>query len=459
MKKFKQEFSFGCAASGPQTESSELNELKSNWQLFFEEQPNLFHSTIGPDKLAEQEKYLETDIKLMKEVGLNSYRTSISFCKLIKDYRTMEISKSGEAFYNQLIDSLIAAGIEPYLNLSHFDLPAELQKQGGFSQKEVVDIYVRYAEICFQLFGDRVRKWFTFNEPIVTATCTYLLGYHYPQAIDSQKMVQSLFNFQIASARAIEKYRQGNYGGEIGIVLNLSPVYTTSNPTQEDLEAQAICELFHSKFFLDAAVYGQIPEAIFPILEENKIKVELTAKELAVIEKNKVDMLGVNYYFPIYVKAQITENKQDYFTPSNYYQSFVPTDARINEHRGWIIYPKGIYDLAMNIKTEYKNIKFYIAENGMGVEGEAKFTKDGLIHDDYRIAFYTEHLSYLHEAICNGANCFGYHTWNFVDNWSWLNAYKNRYGFIELDIETKERRRKKSSYWYEHLIATRELSE
>ena len=126
---------------------------------------------------------------------------------------------------------------------------------------------------------------------------------------------------------------------------------------------------------------------------------------------------------------------------------------KINTHRGWEIYEKGIYDLSINIRDNYKNIPFFISENGMGVEGEDKFKVNGRIEDDYRIEFISDHLKYANKALNEGCNLKGYHLWTFMDNWSWLNAYKNRYGFVEVDINNEFKRTpKKSAYWFKELI-------
>lgn len=137
--------------------------------------------------------------------------------------------------------------------------------------------------------------------------------------------------------------------------------------------------------------------------------------------------------------------------PSYYYDPYVMPGRKMNPYRGWEIYPRGIYDIAINIKENYGNIEWMITENGMGVENEERFRVDGQIQDDYRIEFYKDHLTWLAKGIEAGSNCVGYHVWTFIDCWSWLNAYKNRYGLIELDLETQERRIKKSGYWFNEL--------
>lgn len=135
--------------------------------------------------------------------------------------------------------------------------------------------------------------------------------------------------------------------------------------------------------------------------------------------------------------------------PDKYFDFYDMSGKKINPHRGWEIYPKAIYDISNNIKENYKNIPWYVSENGMGVEGEEKFRNlNGIIEDDYRIEFIMEHLAYLHKGIEEGSNCFGYHLWTPIDCWSWNNSYKNRYGFISLNLENQVKTIKKSGYWF-----------
>ena len=134
--------------------------------------------------------------------------------------------------------------------------------------------------------------------------------------------------------------------------------------------------------------------------------------------------------------------------PNKYFEGYKMPGRSMNEHRGWEIYPKGVYDIAINIRDNYDNIPWFVSENGMGVEGESKFLNaDGIIEDDYRVEFFEEHLTFLHNAIEEGAKCFGFHSWTPIDCWSWCNAYKNRYGFISLDLETGKKTIKKSGRW------------
>lgn len=178
---------------------------------------------------------------------------------------------------------------------------------------------------------------------------------------------------------------------------------------------------------------------------------ESTTEELEIIKDNTVDFLGVNYYHPSRVQEPefSSDSLAQDWLPEKYYASFNKRGVRMNADRGWEIHPQTIYNIAKTIQNDYNNIPWFISENGMGVENEARFEdKEGIIQDDYRIQFMTEHLYYLHQAISEGSACLGYHTWTPIDCWSWRNSYKNRYGLISLDVHKQIKKLKKSAHWY-----------
>lgn len=189
------------------------------------------------------------------------------------------------------------------------------------------------------------------------------------------------------------------------------------------------------------------------VLTRDNVLWDATADEMKTIHDNTIDFLGVNYYQPFRAKAKETKfDASKGWLPDKYFDTYEMPGRRMNPYRGWEIYPKAIYDVAINVRDNYGNIPWYISENGMGVEGEEKFIgKDGVIADDYRIDFIREHLEWLHKAIEEGSNCFGYHLWTPIDCWSWSNAYKNRYGLIALDLVTQKKTIKKSGRWFRAL--------
>lgn len=453
--RFPEGFWWGSAISGPQTEGRIKDDGKGDniWDHWYREDPSLFFDHVGPEETSAVYSHYKEDIQLMKATGHNSMRTSIQWSRLFPEGRG-DINPKAVAFYNDYIDELIANDIEPFINLYHFDMPLALQKIGGWENKEVVEAYVNYAKTCFELFGDRVKKWFTHNEPIVPVEGGYLYKFHYPAVVDMKRAVQVAYHESLASAKAIKVYRDLNLDGEIGIVLNLTPSYPRDANNPEDVKAASLADAFFNRSFLDPAIRGVFPEDLVSLLKDLDYLPDYTAEELAIIKENTIDLLGINYYQPRRIKQkESSERLSDKPMPDDYFDNYIWPDRKMNPYRGWEIYEKGIYDCLINVRDHYGNIPCFISENGMGVEGEAKFKNaDGMIEDDYRIDFLKGHLTYVHQAIEEGCNVKGYHLWTCMDNWSWMNAYKNRYGLISVDLDNdKKRTIKKSGYWFKEV--------
>jgi len=447
--KFPENFWWGSAVSATQIEGASKEDGKglNIWDYWYEKEPYRFFEGIGPEITSDFYHRYKEDIKLMKEIGHNSFRFSISWSRLIPNGNG-NLNEKAIDFYNDLINELLKNDIEPFINLYHFDMPLELQNKGGFENRDVVDAYTEYAKTCFKLFGDRVKRWFTFNEPIVPVEGGYLYDFHYPNVVDFKRAVQVAYNTVIANAKAIKEFKKLNIKkGKIGIILNLTPSYPRSN-NPADLKAANIADLFFNRSFLDPTVKGEYPKELIELIKSNNLLPIVFDGDKDLIKNNTVDFLGINYYQPRRVKAKACmPNPESPLLPDDFFDNYEMPGRKMNVYRGWEIYEKGIYDIAINLKENYNNIESYISENGMGVQNEERFIKDGIIQDDYRIDFIREHLIWLHKAIEEGCNVKGYHMWTFIDNWSWTNAYKNRYGFIQLDLKTQKRIFKKSAYW------------
>lgn len=452
MIQFPKDFYWGSATSATQSEGAAHKDGKGEniWDLWYRLEPYKFFNQVGPENTTTIYENYKEDIKLLKQTGHNSFRTSISWARLIPEGKG-EINQKAVDFYRDYFKSIKDEGITLFVNLFHFDMPVSLQEIGGWTNKDVVEYYANYADKAFELFGDLVDRWFTFNEPIVHVEEQYLNQNHYPMEVDPKKAVQSAFNSQLASAKAIERFRNHDLDSKIGIVLNLTPAYPRSqNPS--DLKAAKIADLFQCKSFLDPAIHGQYPKELVEIVSQYDLIPEYNAEELEIIKNNTVDFLGVNYYQPLRVKENPYEMKKDAIVmPEYFFTPYIMPGRRINKYRGWEIYPDAVYEIAINIRDNYNNIEWLMTENGMGVEDELRFKENGQIQDDYRIEFIKEHLEFLHKGIEAGSNCVGYQVWTFIDCWSWLNAYKNRYGLVELDLETQERTIKKSGEWFKTL--------
>lgn len=450
---FPKDFWWGSASSAAQTEGAAGEDGKGPdvWDIWYSREPDRFHNGIGPGVTTDFYHRYRDDIKLMKELGHNSFRTSISWSRLIPG-GIGEINPKAVSFYNSLIDELIASGIEPFIALFHFDMPWEMQRVGGFENREVAEAYKDYAATCFRLFGDRVKHWFTFNEPIVPVEGGYLNQTHYPCRQDMKAAVQAAYNTIIAQAEAVKEYKEQNQNGKIGCILNLSPVYPRSD-NHFDIKATEMADLFHNRSFLDPSVKGEYSEELIEIIKRYNLMPTTQSGDKELLRQNTVQMLGVNYYFPRRVKAKETlPNPYSPITPEWFYDNYEMPGRKMNPYRGWEIYEKGVYDIMIRLKNEYGDIERYVSENGMGVENEEKFIEDGMVKDDYRIDFLKGHLKWLYRSIQEGCNVKGYHMWTFIDNWSWLNAFKNRYGFVSLNLNSLERTPKKSAYWFKDMI-------
>ena len=456
MKKlnFPKDFDWGTASSGPQSEGSKDKPHESLWDYWYNQDKDRFYQKVGPKITCDSYDRYKEDVKIMSELGLKSFRTSIQWTRLIKDLETGEPDPKAVEFYNNYIDEMIKNNVEPVMNLFHFDTPIELEKKyGGFKSKKVTELYIKFATTAFKLFGDRVKRWITFNEPVAHTKGAYLYDFIYPNEISMKSFAQANYNILLAHAGACKAYKDLQLNGEIGIVVDLLPPIPRSNNSQ-DLYAARVADLFFNLIFMDPCVKGKYDEEYLEILEKHYCMFDFTKEELELVEKNTVDFIGINYYQPQRVKApESAPNVNAPFLPSWYFEDYQMPNRRMNVYRGWEIYPKTIYDIAMRVKNEYGNIKWYISENGMGVQNEERFlNKDGMIEDDYRIEFIKEHLEWLHKGMEEGSNCQGYHLWTFVDNWSWTNAYKNRYGYVSLDLKTRNRTIKKSGYWIKKVI-------
>ena len=456
MLTFPKDFWWGAATSGPQSEGRFQKKHANMFDHWYDIEPEVFYDQVGPDTASNFYNSYREDIALMKQTGLNSLRTSIQWTRLIKDLETNEVDPVGVAFYNNVIDEFLSQNIRPIFNLHHFDLPVELyHKYGGWESKKVVDLFVGFAEQCFALFGDRVKDWVTHNEPMVVVDGEYLFQFHYPKLVDGKKAVQVAYNLNLASAKVMAKFRemgQPQAGGRIGTVLNLTPTYAASD-AEADQEAARIAELWNNKMFLDPAIKGEFPVELLELLTKDGVLWQSTADELALIKENTVDFIGVNFYHPNRVKTpDIAPNSVGAWMPDRYYDAYQMPGRRMNIDKGWEIYPKAVYDIAINIRDNYGNLPWFVSENGMGVSREERFMDEkGQILDDYRIEFIKEHLQWLHKGIEEGSNCFGYHLWTPIDCWSWSNAYRNRYGLIANDIHTQIKTIKKSGEWFKTL--------
>lgn len=451
--RFPDNFWWGTATSATQSEGCSPGDGKGEniWDYASHHYNQRFFNGVTADETSTFYQNYRGDIGLAKNIGLNSFRTSISWSRLIPD-GDGEINPQAVEFYHSVIDELRACNIEPFINLYHFDMPMALQAKGGFENRDVVEAFARYARICFELFGDKVRYWFTFNEPLIPAEAGYLHPRHYPYVTDFHRAAQVLHHIVIAHCKAVATWREMKIEGQIGIIMDVIPVYPRSE-TPEDQYAAEMADLFYTRSINEPILLGRYPDELISILKEHGQLPEIIPGDCELIANTHIDLLGINYYRPRRVKARDSILEEPHgFVPERFFEEYIMPGRRMNTSRGIEIYPAALYDIAMVVKNRYGNLPWFVSENGIGISDEEQFMVNGQVQDDYRIEFLKEHLSYLHQAIAEGSQCLGYQMWTFIDCWSWQNAYKNRYGFYHLDLATQQRSLKKSGEWFRQVI-------
>ncbi len=456
--KINNEFKIGSSISSWQYEG-EFDDLKENYmeRIYRLDKENWFEG-YGPQHGCDFFNKMEEDVELYKKLGLQSLRFTLDWTRFIDDYDNATVNKVYSEFYMRFVDLLLENEIEPIIILEHWDLPGVLyEKYDGYSSQYVVDLYVKYAEQAFEFFNGKIKKWLTFNEPIVIPELCFSQAFWYPYDVNLKKAILWMHNKNVASARAIKKFRELNIEGIIGIGgLNVEIVKVKDETNLEDVKAGEIAKYFFEKKFLMPAVKGYYDYEYLNWLKKEGLEFYCDEEQLKDIMENTVDFVGINYYHPRRIQSPLPEDRTGY---GKYFSDYHDSNVEMNVDRGWEISPETLYDLAIKLRDEYDNIPWYVNENGFGcVEKEKSRNKNGMLIDDYRIDFINRHLYYAVKAHREGCNCFGYHTWSVMDNLSPFNAFKNRYGYFEVELENNFKRRpKKSAFYIQEMILNRDI--
>ena len=452
------DFLWGGATASYQCEGGwqEGGRVESMWDVYLHEN----HLENG-DVASDHYHRFREDIRMMKEGGQNSYRFSLAWPRIIRN-REGEVNQEGVDFYNQLIDACLEYGITPMVTIFHWDLPQCLEEKGGWLNRETCAAYTHYAKICFDRFGDRVKLWATFNEPRYYTNSGYLIGNYPPGHQDIQETVTASYYMMLASAMAVEAFRAGGYDGQIGIVHSFSPVYTMDTRVESAI-AERFADNFYNNWILDTAALGEIPGDLLGELKKTCDLSMMTPEDLAVIRRNRVDYLGLNYYARVMVKpyesgeTTLIVNNQGKKAKGTsqtiikgWFEQVRPESSRYTE---WDteIFPEGLYEGIRRVWNKY-HLPIYITENGIGLYEDISVSQ---VEDDDRIEFMDMHIAAVLKAKEGGCDVRGYYAWSPFDLYSWKNGTEKRYGLVAIDYENGlERRPKKSYYWYKDVIET-----
>uniref|UniRef100_H2YY87 beta-glucosidase n=1 Tax=Ciona savignyi TaxID=51511 RepID=H2YY87_CIOSA len=396
---------------------------------------------------------VKEDVNLVKMLGVQQYRFSISWSRIFPDGTTSYVNQAGVDYYNSLIDSLLKIGVEPVVTLYHWDLPQALEDVGGLLNETVVDRFNEYADFCFKTFGNRVKFWITFNEPYVITWLGYGIGVFAPGINSSpgEAPYQAAHNIIKAHAKAYRTYKKfykGKQGGRIGMTMSTEWAEPKDPNNPSDVEAadrviQSILGWFAHPIFKN----GDYPEVVKKQVNERS-QLQGTPSRLPVFtDAEKVEIAGTADFFAIngYTSRLVTYQDKSTWPPS--YEN--DRDTHEVSTPDWLkIVPWGMRRLLNWLDREYGHPTVYITENGVG-------TSDATVDDQIRVNFYK---AYINEALkaqqLDGVDLQGYTAWSLMDNFEWNSGYGPRFGLFEVDFNDAMRPRtpKRSSIYYNQLI-------
>ncbi|MEJ7809849.1 MAG: GH1 family beta-glucosidase [Gemmatimonadaceae bacterium] len=437
---FPHDFLWGAATSAHQIEGSPLADGAgaSNWYRF-ERTPGAILGGDTGDVACDHYRHPTRDIALMRELGLNAYRFSIAWSRILPG-GTGRVNQAGLDFYRRLVDALHEAGIRPAATLYHWDLPAALDERGGWVNRDIADWFADYARVVIRALDDRVPMWATLNEPWVVTDAGYLHGVHAPGHRGLFEPPRAAHNLLRAHAAAVEAYRaEGKH--EIGIVVNLEPKYAASDDPL-DVAATARAEAYMNRQYLDPIFLGAYPAEMREVFGE--AWPEFPAEDMARI-RTPIDFVGINYYTRNVVRHD---------------PSIWPVGAgRVRQPRhahtemDWEVFPQGLTDMLVRVRDRYGHTPLYITENGAAFYDPPVADGD-IVADPLRVSYFREHLLAARRALEGGVNLRGYFAWSLLDNFEWSAGFSKRFGIVHVDLETQQRTPKASARYYAEMIRT-----
>jgi beta-glucosidase len=431
---FPRDFVWGAATAAYQIEGAwnEDGRGPSIWDTFCRVPGRIANDANG-DVACDHYHRWRQDIDLLRQLGVKAYRFSLSWPRVLPEGRG-RVNQPGLDFYDRLVDALLAAGIEPFVTLYHWDLPQALQDRGGWPARDTVAAFVEYAETAHKRLGDRVGRWITHNEPMVASIYGHYTGEHAPGLQDVHAALQAAHHMLLSHGKAALALRAAATKPiEVGIALNLQPV-DAAEDTEADRQAAGRIDGIANRWFLDPLFRAAYPADMLagfgpvgPVAKAGDL--ECMAAPL--------DFLGVNYYSRRVVRHSAAE-------PILQAADVMP--ERAEQSLMWEIYPPGLGRLLERLAREYRPAAVFITENGMPLDDAPDAS--GQVNDEARISYLRRHLAEVHRALANGIPMRGYFVWSLLDNFEWALGYRMRFGMVHVDFATQRRTPKASAQWY-----------
>ena len=440
---FPASFLWGAATASYQIEGSPLADGAgpSIWHRFAHTPGRVAGGDTGDVACDHYRRYAE-DVALMRSLGLNAYRFSISWSRVLPHGQGKPNAR-GLDFYRRLVDALLAAGIQPVATLFHWDLPAALDDRGGWLNPDSAKWFADYARVVFRALDGKVRMWATLNEPWVVVDGGYLHGPLAPGHRNLFEAPIATHNLLRAHGCAVEAYRADGHHA-IGLVVNLEPKYPASR-SSHDRSATARADAYMNRQYLDPVFFGRYPKELPQIF--GRAWPKIPAADLDQI-RQPIDFLGINYY-----KREVTRDDPRSLPLRT---SGVPQPRSVHTETGWEVFAPGLTDTLLRVKKRYGDIPLYITENGAAFYDPP--TAEGPIADPLRVGYLRDHLKAAAAAVSRGVDLRGYFVWSLLDNFEWALGYSKRFGLVHVDYGTQRRTPKASAYFYAEVIRTRGAS-
>jgi beta-glucosidase len=464
LPRFPADFIWGSATAAAQIEGAahEGGKEDSIWDAFARV-PNAIANGDSPAAGVDHYHRVPEDVALMRELGLDSYRFSTSWARVVPGGRS--VNREGLDFYSRLVDELLGAGILPWLTLYHWDLPQALQERGGWANRDTAYRFVEYAEAVYDALGDRVTHWTTFNEPLCSSLIGYIGGEHAPGLTDPAAGLAAVHHQHLAHGLAVRRLRSRaeSAGRDIrlGITLNLTNAVPNDPADPADVEAARRIDALWNRMFLEPLVLGAYPADLLDDVRGLGLEERIEPGDLELISA-PIDFLGVNHYHD--------DNVSGHPLPADAVPSLRPTDKPGRSpfpgsewvsmpSRGlprtamdWEVNPAGLEQLLVRLGREYPTLPpLYVTENGAAYDDEV--APDGAVHDVERTQYLLDHVAAVGRAIEAGADVRGYFVWSLLDNFEWAWGYDKRFGIVRVERDTMARIPKDSALAYAALIA------
>jgi len=444
--KLKKSFNWGIATSSYQIEGAHNLHGRgpSVWDVFSQSKGRVKNGDNGDTACDHYHRFPE-DIKLMKDLGVDSYRFSISWPRIFPIGTEHKINQLGMDFYDRLVDNLLENNITPFVTLNHWDIPQGLEDLGGWTNRDMVEQFVKYSHYLSRGLGDRVFNWITHNEPWCISFLGYIEG-RKPPGLKNEwaKSLHTAHHLLLSHGKAVSEIKSNVKKAKVGITLNLN----TAIPASDSEYDKKACDFYDAQFnrlYLDPLYNEKYPELLFNSLIEKSL---IKKSDLNFIKEGDLktistptDFLGVNYYSRAVIRNDdIDEKVND--------KQIVSIGEKTDF--GWEVYPRGIYDLLKKLQDEYNVNEIIITENGCSYADGPDENKK--VNDTKRVEYHRSHIEQILVAVDEGIPCTGYFAWSLMDNFEWAEGYDQRFGMIWVDFDSLERIPKESYYWYQSFL-------